>query len=169
MQRSRLLPKGWLASLVARTRVQQRRAVSMMPAPIGRSVFHYGRRNPGPPLACRGATGEVSGFHVLDIDTRKNGETWFAQHRRRLPVTRAHQTRSGGLHLFFRHQQGLRCSAGKIAPGVDVRASAGYILWCPAAGLPVLRNAPMAPWPEWLCALLSSPPRSTTSRVVVAD
>jgi hypothetical protein len=27
----------------------------------------------------------------------------------------------------------------------------------------------MAPWPEWLCALLSSPPRSTTSRVVVAD
>jgi hypothetical protein len=125
------------------------------------------RTHPGPLVGV--PTGEVSGFHVLDIDTRKNGETWFAQHRERLPVTRAHQTRSGGLHLFFRHQQGLRCSAGKIAPGVDVRASGGYVVWWPAAGFPVLCDTIPAPWPEWLLERLSSPPRSTTSRVVVAN
>jgi Bifunctional DNA primase/polymerase, N-terminal len=114
-------------------------------------------------------TGEVSGVDVLDIDTRKDGETWFAQHRDRLPVTRIHQTCSGGLHLFFRHQPGLWCSAGRIAPGVDVRATGGYVIWWPAAGFPVLCDATPAPWPEWLWTRLSSPPKPNTSRVVVAN
>jgi len=125
------------------------------------------RSHPGPLVGV--PTGEVSGFHVLDIDARNSGETWFTQHRDRLPATRVHRTRSGGLHLFFQHQQELRCSAGRIAPGIDVRASGGYVIWWPAAGFPVLCDTIPAPWPEWLCALLSSPPRSTTPRVVVAN
>ena len=62
--------------------------------------------------------------------------------------TRPHRTRSGGLHLIFGHYDGLKCSAGKIARGVDVRADGGYILWWPAAGLPMLSDAPIAPWPD---------------------
>ena len=41
------------------------------------------------------------------------------------------------LHLIFRHTAGLRSSAGRIAAGVDVRATGAYIIWWPAAGLPV--------------------------------
>jgi Bifunctional DNA primase/polymerase, N-terminal len=47
-------------------------------------------------------TGSPSGFDVLDVDIA--GLPWFdSQH---LPLTRMHQTRSGGIHLFFRHAQG---------------------------------------------------------------
>ena len=76
---------------------------------------------------------------------------WWASHRDRLPVTRVHRTRSGGLHLVFQHAPDIRCSAGRIAPGIDVRGNGGYVIWWPATGLPVLSNAPFAPWPDWLC------------------
>ena len=83
-------------------------------------------------------TGEASGLSVLDVDPRNGGGKWFAANRSSLPVTRVHRTRSGGVHLLFRHRAGLRCSAGKIAPGIDVRATGGYVIWWPAAGLPEL-------------------------------
>jgi hypothetical protein len=35
------------------------------------------------------------------------------------------------LHFFFQHAPGLRCSRGLIAPGVDVRADGGYVIWWP--------------------------------------
>lgn len=96
------------------------------------------------------ATGETSGVAVLDIDRQHDGLTWWEANRDRLPVTRTHRTRSGGLHLYFRHRPGLRCSTSRIAPGVDVRADGGSIIYWPAAGFPVLSDAPLAAWPEWL-------------------
>jgi hypothetical protein len=48
------------------------------------------------------------------------------------------------LHLIFQHAAGLRCSAEKIAAGVDVRAIGGYVIWWPAAGLPVPAEMPIA-------------------------
>jgi hypothetical protein len=125
------------------------------------------RRHPGPLIGV--PTAEGSGLNVLDIDTRKDGKTWFAKHRGRLPPTRVHRTRSGGLHFFFRHQQDLRCSAGRIAAGVDVRAIGGYAIWWPAAGFPVLSDLPAAPWPEWLFAKLASRPTTAAPRVVVPN
>ena len=102
-------------------------------------------------------TGEVSGFDVLDIDPRHGGDKWLADNADKLPVTRIHQTRSHGQHFLFKHRPGLRNSAGKIAPGVDVRADGGYIIWWPASGLPVLKDAPPAPWPEWVLQRLLPP------------
>jgi hypothetical protein len=95
-------------------------------------------------------TGEASDLAVLDIDRQNNGGSWWADNRQRLPPTRTHRTRSGGLHLFFRHRPGLRCNAQRIAPGTDIRAEGGYIIYWPAAGFPVLTDAPLADWPEWL-------------------
>jgi hypothetical protein len=60
---------------------------------------------------------------------------------------------------LFKHDPSMRCSAGKIAPGVDTRGAGGYLIWWPAAGLPVLSDAPLAPWPEWLLAEFRSKPR----------
>jgi len=96
------------------------------------------------------ATGEPSKAAVLDIDVQHGGATWWQEQRQRLPATRTHRTRSGGLHLWFRHRPGLRSSVARIAPGIDVRADGGSAIWWPAAGLPVLSDAPLAPWPAWL-------------------
>ena len=74
-------------------------------------------------------TGVVSGIDVLDIDPEGLG--WFEGNRHRIPVTRVHRTPRGGLHFFFKHAPGLRCSRGRIAPGVDVRADGGYVIWWP--------------------------------------
>ncbi len=95
-------------------------------------------------------TGEASNIAVLDIDRQHDGAGWWQENRDRLPATRTHRTRSGGLHLFFQNHPGLRCSTAKIAPGIDVKAEGGSIIFWPAAGLPVLCEAPLAPWPQWL-------------------
>jgi hypothetical protein len=125
------------------------------------------RRHPGPLVGV--PTGEVSGLDVLDIDARHGGASWFTEHRHRLPSTRVHRTRSGGLHLLFQHEAGLRCSAGKIAAGVDVRATGGHVVWWPAVGLPVPAEMPIAAWPDWLRARLSSPPPRAIPRITVPD
>lgn len=95
-------------------------------------------------------TGEASNLAALDIDRQHNGAAWWQANRHRIPATRAHRTRSGGLHLLFKHKHGLRNSAGRIAPGIDVRAEGGYLIYWPGAGLPVLSDAPLVEWPEWL-------------------
>ena len=82
-------------------------------------------RHPGPLVGM--PTGEISGLDVLDIDPRHNGECWFAEQKHRLLPTRVNRTRSGGLHLLYQHEPGLRCSVGKITAGVDVGASGGYL------------------------------------------
>jgi hypothetical protein len=116
------------------------------------------QRHPGPLIGV--TTGEANGFDVLDVDPRHGGDAWLAQHRDRLPITRTHATRSGGLHLLFQHAPGLRCSAGKVAPGVDVRADGGFVICWPAAGFPVVTDAPIAPWPNYLLVALMPQPRS---------
>jgi Bifunctional DNA primase/polymerase, N-terminal len=97
---------------------------------------------------------------VLDIDAKHPGSHfWWKANRARLISTRVHRTRSRGLHLVYLHCEGLKCSAGKIAPGVDVRGEGGYAVWWPADGLPVLSDAPIASWPEWLSEILARPLR----------
>jgi hypothetical protein len=125
------------------------------------SLGQLWRTYPGPLIGV--PTGNVSGLDILDIDPRHGGMSWFAEHRYRLPATRAHRTRSGGLHLIFQYRKGVRCSVGRIAAGIDVRASGGYAIWWPAAGLPVLSDVAAAPWPDWLCTASPSVARSPNS------
>lgn len=99
------------------------------------------------------ATGEPSGVAVLDIYRKRPAHSWWAENRVELPPTRTHRTRGGGLHLWFIHEPGLRSSVGRIAPGVDIRADGGSCIWWPAAGLPVLCDTKLVPWPRWLTPL----------------
>jgi Bifunctional DNA primase/polymerase, N-terminal len=116
------------------------------------------------------STGEASGIDVLDVDPKhEEAFEWCKAHHERLPNTRVHKTRSGGVHLLFRHAHGLRCSASRLARGVDVRATGGFIIWWPAIGLRVLRAAPSADWPQWLLLQLISPARSPVARITVPD
>jgi hypothetical protein len=88
-------------------------------------------------------------FDVLDVDLRNGGASWFDANFDALPQTRCHETRSGGIHLFFKAAAGLRCTSGKIAPGIDVRAKGGYVIWWPREGLP-FEDHPLCEWPDWL-------------------
>jgi hypothetical protein len=110
-----------------------------------------------------------SGLNVLDVDPRHGGDEWLLENHHRLPPTREHRTRSGGLHLIFRHEATLKCSAGRIASGIDVRAGGGYVIWWPAVGLHILSDAPPSPWPDWLLRRLRPQTVQPAQRVVVPD
>ena len=106
-------------------------------------------------------TGEASGFFVLDLDCKNGaqGLEWLAAHEARLPQTRRHRTRSGGVHLLFAMPAGraIRNSASKVGPGVDVRGSGGYIIAPPSDGYDVVDHAIIAEAPAWLLDLIDPP------------
>ena len=78
-------------------------------------------------------SGSTSGISVLDIDVAKDGDPasgfdWLDANRELIPQTRTVQTPSGGLHYYFRHVEGLRCSQSRIGDMIDVRAEGGLII-----------------------------------------
>jgi hypothetical protein len=106
-------------------------------------------------------TGDTSGFFCLDLDVKNGGGglEWLAANQHRLPDTRRHRTRSGGVHLLFAMPQGriIRNSAGRIAAGVDVRGNGGYIIAPPSPGYLVDEAMAPAPAPAWLLDLIDPP------------
>jgi hypothetical protein len=72
---------------------------------------------------------------VIDVDIKdgKTGDQTLknleAEHGE-LPATHKVKTRSGGWHLYFQRPDNadIGCSAGKLGPGVDVRAEGGYVI-----------------------------------------
>jgi len=106
-------------------------------------------------------TGEASGFFVLDLDCKNGarGLEWLAAHESRLPKTRRHRTRSGGIHLLFTMPAGrtIRNSASKVGPGVDVRGTGGYIIAPPSDGYDVVDASTIAEAPAWLLDLIDPP------------
>lgn len=83
------------------------------------------------------ATGAKSSVWVLDVDVKK--EDGFASLRKLdqelggLPETLKAKSGSGGLHLYFRYEQGSRIpSRTGVLPGLDVRGDGGYIVAPPS-------------------------------------
>lgn len=99
-------------------------------------------------------TGIASGLLAIDVDIKegKDGRRWLEANKGDLPETRTHATRSGGLHLIFRMPPNveIRNSAGRLAPGVDVRGEGGYIIVPPSPGYTEADPTDPAPMPEWL-------------------
>ncbi len=112
-------------------------------------------------------TGPASGLFVVDLDTAKHPEAdeWLERHAASLPETRTHRTASGGLHLLFKHQPGLKSSTGKKkhpysygsgVPGVDTRGEGGYIIWWPChLGFGTHEPVLPAEVPDWLVKALA--------------
>lgn len=121
---------------------------------------HLWEQFPGPLIGV--VTGEASNIDALDLDWKhEEAAEWWRSHRDRIPRTRSHQTRSGGLHRIFRHHLPMRCWAGRPVLGVDGRANGGYIIWWPSVGLPVLSDEPPSPWPTWLITQVHPAPTTT--------
>ncbi|MFJ3175262.1 bifunctional DNA primase/polymerase [Streptomyces roseus] len=118
---------------------------------------------PGIPIADTvDLTGLANGFHTLGVLAALRGATSPADDETTLRV----RTPSGGLHVWYRNEGGLRwqCSAGSgsgraLAWQVDVRANGGYIV-APGTVTPAGVYRPLgavrgpAPLPGWLAGEL---------------
>ena len=116
---------------------------------------------------------------ALDVDPRHGGdaslEALEAQHGA-LPETTRAITGSGGQHILFRAPTGLeiRNSAGRLAPGLDVRGAGGYIVAPPSLHASGRHYAwsvdhhpdevPPAPMPDWLVQALAQPAGDGSAR-----
>jgi hypothetical protein len=106
-------------------------------------------------------TGASTGLVVLDADPPLGPESILDLERKhgRLPRTASATTPSGGSHYYFRHPgHEVPCSAGRIAPGLDLRADGGYVVLPPSRRDDGRRYtvdvaAPPAPMPGWLLEL----------------
>jgi hypothetical protein len=109
-------------------------------------------------------TGEASGIFVVDIDSARHEEAndWLERHSPYLPDTRQHATKSGGLHLLFKHRAGLKNTTSKLAKGVDTRGEGGYIIWWPfhmGLNAPHKLELPIADLPDEIYGQLLDMPR----------
>tara|TARA_R110002153_G_scaffold117879_2_gene262519 strand:- start:3621 stop:5780 length:2160 start_codon:yes stop_codon:yes gene_type:complete len=100
--------------------------------------------------------GTMSGLLCVDVDLYKGEGTaeWMADNQHWLGSTRAHKTRSGGVHYIFKHVTGERFPA-TIAPGVDIKAGGtGFVCWPPTKGYSLFNKKPIKslPIPEFKAA-----------------
>ena len=138
--------------------------------------FSHGRLNIGI------ATGP-SDLVVADGDGEA-GNVWLANAHDTygIPPTFTVRTRAGGFHYYFKASEGIeiKCSASRIALGIDIRAEGGYVVgptsWVdadkkgPAGWYRVIDDSPVAPLPEWLLhLLLASQARPTRAPLSVSD
>jgi len=99
---------------------------------------------------------------ALDVDVgHASGADGFATLKEKgwqLPATRLHKTRSNGAHIWFRIPDGMviPSSAGKLGPGLDIRAEGGYVIRWDAEGLPIENAGTIAPAPQYLLDALAT-------------
>ena len=104
-------------------------------------------------------TGPVSDVLLLDVDGPE-GEAELQKHGH--PVTPMVRTAGGGLHLYFKHPEQHVRTGIRVAPGLDVKASGGYVVAPPSVGpngrayewIISPEEAELADPPEWLMSLL---------------
>ncbi|WP_144185751.1 bifunctional DNA primase/polymerase [Elioraea rosea] len=119
--------------------------------------------------------GEPSRLVALDFDTEDTARAWWRAHHHRLPDTRTHRTRRGGLHLLFAWPGGkVPSPAGKLALGVDVRGDGSALTWWPAHGGDVVRDMPLDGlplFPGWVLDAITPPPPPPLppTRLAVSD
>lgn len=109
-------------------------------------------------------SGPESGILVLDVDGKQGEQSLIDFERRgfQLPDTLTIRTGGGGQHLYFLWPEGanVRNSAGRIAPGLDIRAQGGYATAPPSLHASGARYEfsesaiPPALCPEWLLSLI---------------
>ena len=113
-------------------------------------------------------TGAISGIDIPDIDLAGLDafEKVLDEHGDiTAPVV---QTGSGGYHVYLRHADGVSNSAGKIAPGIDVRGDGGYVVLPPSiheSGYTykwiVPLNGHLPEWPSGLLMIAKAPKAAT--------
>jgi len=109
------------------------------------------------PLPWRDEPGVTDGKDVAAALAERAGQLW--------PTTHMVATPSGGWHLYYLAPAGagIRNSAGKLGPLIDVRASGGYVVGAGSVTdvgtYEILSDPdePVEPLPAWLLSLLTAP------------
>jgi Bifunctional DNA primase/polymerase, N-terminal/Primase C terminal 1 (PriCT-1) len=129
-------------------------------------------------------TGAESGFFVLDVDPRHNGDRTLSEVEQRfgpLPITPRFMTGGGGDHHLFRHPGFVIPTKAGIGDGLDIRGDGGYIAAPPSLHVSGRRYAVsvdhhpddigIAPAPTWLLELLRpvSTPRGTPTMAATPE
>ena len=99
-------------------------------------------------------------FFVLDIDP--DGHDWYMENAGRLNCGCINTTLRGW-HLVYAIPNGVEipCSTSKLAPGVDVRGTGGYVVWWPGEGLHTTGTlSDIGPPPDWLLQALAERPKT---------
>lgn len=89
----------------------------------------------------------TGGLIVIDLDGPA-AQAWWTAHFPNMPATRTVQTRRpGGLHIYFHAPADfiVKNSAGKLAPGVDVRGHGGFVVDWSAEHPPAVEAVADAP------------------------
>jgi hypothetical protein len=118
------------------------------------------------------ATGIISGVFVIDLDgadAEAELRKLEAQHGE-LPAT-VESITGRGRHLFFKcPERPVRNSAGKIATGIDVRGTGGYVIAPPSIHPSGKRYCwsvdsagTFAAAPEWLLSIIAEPENGTAA------
>lgn len=99
-------------------------------------------------------------FTVIDVDARSGGMDALSSLTKEygpIPNTMCQKTGGGGMHYFFKHSDDIPCSAGVLAPGIDIRSQGkGYVLLPPSRHKSgclyewINFDTPLAEIPEWL-------------------
>ena len=124
------------------------------------------------------ATGAVSGVFVIDIDgvdAEAELRKLEARHGE-LPAT-VESITARGRHLFFKcPEKPLRNSASKIASGIDVRATGGYVIAPPSVHPSGKRYCwsvdsatTFAAAPAWLLSIIAEPGNGTAAAAAVSE
>jgi hypothetical protein len=100
---------------------------------------------------------------VIDVDPRHSGDESLAALEERhdvIPHTWCVRTGSAGLHIYLAAPSSstISNSAGKLGPGLDIRATGGYVIAPPSKHISGSRyewifnpdEAPLATIPDWL-------------------
>lgn len=90
---------------------------------------------------------------VLDVDSLEALEE-LEERIGPLLETAAVRTPRGGLHLYFRHADGITNSPGGLPKGIDVRGEGGYVLVPPSVGYSWESRTPAAEAPAALLELV---------------
>ena len=119
--------------------------------------------------------GPENGWWVLDVDPRHGGNESLislAEAYGGLPPTFTVRTPSGGLHFYWRWVAGcerITNTAGKLGPGLDIRAEGGMVLVPPTPGYEVLQGGIVSDAPTWLLALLMPAAKVTAAPAAGSD
>jgi hypothetical protein len=114
------------------------------------------------------ATGQISGYIVLDEDDPPVFRAWLAEHNYHLPPTATVKTSTykddqgnthQKFHYYFKHPGGKIKNMIKKIPGADIKADGGYVVappsihpsgeqyeWCFGLSLDDYGDTPAPPW-----------------------
>lgn len=125
------------------------------------------------------ATGNASGFFVIDIDPRHGGKESLQDLVKKngvFPKTLASNTGGGGYHLFFKEPNIRITNRINLLPGIDIRGDGGYVVAPPSfhhsgaqySWTKDLKESSIQDAPNWLLELFLRPSKPYTNSEILS-